>query len=163
MVGGDFGVRLQQPLYVTKPVASIRLRVMARDVPTSAAVTVSDIQLQAGEQATGVAPNPAEVGTTAGRAQYRNGVVNNKLSVIALSNGDRAAPVRVDVRNASGMTRVGSYRFGDVQGNATADGPNHTATHGYGRAPIVTERQDLHLNAEATGRIHLRLAWHERT
>lgn len=156
-------MRLQRPLYVTKPVASIRLRVTARDVPTSAAVTVTDIQLQAGEQPTGIVPNPAEAGTTAGRAQYRNGVVNNKLSVIGLSNGDRAAPVRVDVRNASGVTRIGSYRFGDVQGNAYADGPNGTASHGWGRAPIITERQDLHLEAEATGRIHLRLAWHERT
>lgn len=163
MVGGDFGVRLQQPLYVDKPVASVKLRVMARDVPTSAAVIVTDIQLQAGELATGVVPNPAEVGTTAGRAQYRNGVINNKLSVIALSNGDRAAPVRVNVRNAAGVTRIGSYRFGDVQGDATVDGPNGTATHGWGRAPIITERQDLHLEAEATGRIHLRLAWHERT
>lgn len=155
-------MRLQQPLYVDKPVASIRLRIAARDVPTSASVTVTDIQLQPGELPTGIVPNPAEVGTTRGRAQYRNGVVNNKMRLVAMSNADKAAPVKMTVRNAAGKTRVGAYRFGTVNGTATADGPRNTATHGHGRAPVITERQDLHLRAEATGRVHLRLAWNER-
>lgn len=155
-------MRLQQPIFVDKPVQSIRLRITATDVPTSAAVLVTDIQLQAGEQATGIVPNPREAGTTQGRAQYRNGVLNPGLKVVALSNADRAAPVRMDVRNASSPVRIGGYRFGHVQGSATADAVNHTATQGYGRAPTITERQDLHLNTAITKRAHLRLAWHER-
>lgn len=155
-------MRLQQPIYAKKPVASIKVRIAARDVPTSASVTVTDIQLQPGEQPSGVVPNPREVGTTPGGTQYRNGIVNNSLEVIALSNGDRAAPVRLDVRNASGDTRMGSFRFGKVNGSATVDGPKHTATQGWGRAPIITERQDLHMRAKATGRIHLRARWDER-
>lgn len=155
-------MRLQQPIYAKRAVASVKLRIAARDVPTSASVTVTDIQLQPGEQPSGVVPNPREVGTTPGRAQCRNGIVNNSLDVIALGNGDRAAPVRLEVRNASGNTRVGSFRFGSVRGSATVDGAKHTATQGWGRAPIITERQDLQIAAEATGRIHLRAIWDER-
>lgn len=155
-------MRLQQPLFVDKPVRSIRLRVMATDVPISAAVLVTDIQLQAGEQATGIVPNPAEAGTVQGRAQYRNGVLNPGLKVVALSNADAAVPVRMDVRNASSELRIGSYRFGKVTGSATVDGHNHTASQGHGQAPIITERQDLHLNVDISKRAHLRLAWHER-
>lgn len=156
-------MRLQQPLYMDKPVRSIKLRVLARDVPTSAAVTITDIQLQAGELPTGVVPNPAEAGTTRGRAQYRNGIAKPGLRLVALSNSDRAAPVKVQVRNGKGNTRVGSYRFGALNGAATVDGPNGTATHGYGRAPVVTERQDLLLMTELDNRLHLRLAWNERS
>ncbi|WP_346921685.1 hypothetical protein [Glutamicibacter creatinolyticus] len=156
-------MRLQQPLYVDKPVRSIKLKITAKDVPTSAAVIITDVQLQPGEQATGIVPNPREAGTTQGRPQYRNGVVNPGLEVVALSNSDKAAPVRLNVRNAKGNTRIGSYRFGKLNGDAIADGPNHTATHGYGLAPIITERSDLHLRNAIDGRVHLRLAWHERT
>lgn len=155
-------MRLQQPIYPKGDVASVQVRFVARDVPTSASVTVTDIQLQPGEQPSGVVPNPREVGTTPGRAQYRNGIVNDTLDVIALGNADRAAPVRLDVRNASGNTRVGSFRFGKVNGSATVDGAKHSATQGWGRAPIITERQDLYMKAEATGRIHLRIGWDER-
>lgn len=163
MGGGDRGVRLQQPIYVDRPVQSIKLRILATDVPTSAAVVITDVQLQAGELPSGVVPNPSEVGTTPGRAQYRNGVVKPGQQIVALSNSDRAAPVRVSVRNATGETRIGSYHFGELQGNASADGPNGTATHGYGRAPIITERSDLHLNTMIENRMHVRLAWNERS
>lgn len=155
-------MRLQQPIFVDKPVQSIRLRITATDVPTSAAVLVTDIQLQAGEQATGIVPNPREAGTTQGRAQYRNGVLNPGLKLVALSNADAAAPVHMEIRNASGATRIGSYRFGVLSGTASVDGEAHTASHGHGRAPIITERQDLHLTTTLQGRAHLRLAWHER-
>ena len=57
-------MRLQQPIHVDKPVASIKLKISATDVPLSASVTITDIQLQAGEQPTGVVPNPREIGTT---------------------------------------------------------------------------------------------------
>lgn len=155
-------MRLQQPIFADKPVRNIRLRISARDVPASAAVKVTDIQLQPGETATGVVFNPREVGTTPGRAQYRNGVINPGLRVLALSNADKAAPVRMAISGASGPVRVGSYRFGNVRGTATVDGPKHSATQGHGRAPIVTERQDLNLRTELLKRAHLRLAWEER-
>lgn len=163
MERGRERVRLRQSIYSNgKRVTSIRLRVTARDVPTSAAVLITDIQLQHGERATGVVFNPREVGTTSNRAQYRNGVLAPGLRVVALSNADKATPVRMSVRDASGKVRVGSYRFGDLQGGATVDGPQNTATHGYGRAPIITERQDLTLRTDIENRAHLRLGWNER-
>lgn len=156
-------MRLQQALYVDpKPVASIRLRIFTEDVPLSAVVLITDIQLQSGEQPTGVVFNPAEAGTTPSGAQYRNGVLNPGLRVVALSNADKAAPTRLEVRNASGKTRVGSYRFGDLQGDAVVDGLGYSATAGYGRAPIITERQDLNLDTDITLRTHVRLAWEDR-
>lgn len=155
-------MRLQQPIYVDKPVASIRLKISAADVPTSASVTITDIQLQAGEQPTGVVPNPREIGTTIDRAQYRNGVINPGLQVVALSNGDKAAPAYMRIRG-KGKTRVGAYKFGELNGVAEVDGLNHFASQGYGRAPIITERQDLTLNTTLQGRAHLQLSWNERT
>ena len=155
-------MRLQQPIYVDKPVASIKLKIIATDVPTSASVTITDIQLQAGEQPTGIVPNPAEVGTAIGRAQYRNGVINPGLQVVALSNADKAAPVYMRIRG-KGVTRVGAYKFGALNGVAEVDGLNHYASQGYGRAPIVTERQDLTLNTVLTGRAHLQASWNERS
>ncbi|MFJ2618152.1 hypothetical protein [Glutamicibacter sp. NPDC087344] len=154
-------MRLQQPIHVDKPVQSIKLRISAIDVPLSAAVLVTDIQLQSGEQASGVVPNPAEVGTTPTREQYRNGVINPGLKVVALSNAGKATPVTMQVRG-QGPVKVGSYRFGPLNGQATADGVKHTASHGYGLVPIVTERQDLNLDTEITARAHLRLGWIER-
>ena len=157
-------MRLQQSIYPKrKPIGEIRLRVEARGVPGSARVRVTDIQLQAGETASGVVPNPVEVKTTPGRWQFRNGVVNPGLTVVALSNADKAAPVRLLVENANGATRIGSYRFGDVQGTAHADAQQHTATHGWGRAPIVTERQDLTLRTDIADRVHARLMWQDRS
>ncbi|MHC6175478.1 hypothetical protein [Glutamicibacter sp. X7] len=156
-------MRLQQPIFASKPLASIKLRIVATDVPDSAAVRITDVQLQAGEQATGVVPNPVEVATTRNRAQYRNGVVNPGMDVVALSNGDKAAPVRMRVLDAQGQTRIGSYRFGRLNGSATADSGAHAATAGWGRAPIITERQDLALETEIENRLHLRLMWNERT
>ena len=155
-------MRLQQPIYVDKRVLSIKLRIVATDVPTSAAVLVTDVQLQAGEQATGIVPNPAEVGTTIDRTQYRNGVVNNRMTLVLLSNGDQPAPAKLTVQNAKGETRIGSYRYGHLNGSATADGVNNTATHGWGKIPVITPRSDLNLEAYANGRLHLRASWNER-
>lgn len=156
-------MRLRQSIYAKpKGVTSIRLRITATDVPTSAAVRLTDIQLQPGETPTGVVFNPSEAGTVPGRAQYRNGVIPPGVRVVALSNADKATPALMSIRDAAGVVNVGSYRFGDVQGTATVDGVNHTATHGYGRAPIITERQDLNLRTELSERVHLRLAWEER-
>lgn len=154
-------MRLQQPIHVDKPVVSIRLKISATDVPLSAAVLITDIQLQAGEQATGIVPNPAETGTTPTREQYRNGVINPGLKVVALSNAGKATPLTMHVRG-QGPVRIGSYRFGTLNGPALADGERHTASHGHGLVPIVTERQDLNLDTEITSRAHLRLEWTER-
>lgn len=156
-------MRLQQPIYAAKPVNSIKLRIAATDVPTSAAVRITDVQLQPGELPTGVVPNPSEVGTTPGRWQFRNGVINPGLTIVALSNADKAAPVRLLVENASGQTTIGSYRFGALNGSAHTDAKAHAATDGWGRAPIVTERQDLTLRTDIENRLHARLMWNERS
>lgn len=155
-------MRLQQPLYVDKPVASISIRFEATDVPDSASVLLTDIQLQSGETASGVVPNPREVGTTPARAQYRNGVAAPGIDIIGMSNADRTSPVKMTVRNATGETRIGSYRFGKLSGGATVDGPRHTATKGWGRAPLITERSDLYLATDIEARLHIRLSWNER-
>jgi len=154
-------LRLQQPIHVDKPVQSIKLRITATDVPLSAAVLITDIQLQPGEQATGIVPNPAETGTTPTREQYRNGVINPGLKVVALSNAGKATPLTINVRG-KGRTQIGSYRFGTLNGPALADGERHTASHGYGLVPIITERQDLNLDTVVASRAHLRLGWTER-
>lgn len=153
-------MRLQLPIYARKPVASLTLRVRSQDFPAGASVAVTDFQVQAGALATGIAPNPSElVPRTAGK-QYRNGVVHDGLEVVALSNGDRAAPARVEVAG-SGDMRVGSYRFGKVSGSAVVDGRAGTASQGWGRAPIITERSDLWLPCKLSGRAHVRVAWEE--
>ena len=154
-------MRLQQPIHVDKPVQSIKLRITTTDVPLSAAVLITDIQLQPGEQATGVVPNPAEIGTTPTREQYRNGVINPGLKVVALSNAGKATPISMNIR-AKGPAQIGSYRFGTLNGPALADGERHSASHGYGLVPIITERQDLNLDTMVTSRAHLRLGWIER-
>ena len=154
-------MRLQQPIYAHGRVQSIRLRVVASDVPNSAEVRITDVQLQAGEQATGVVPNPAEVGTTPARAQYRNGVIAPGLRVVALSNADKATPTLMQLRNARGQVAISSYRFGDVA-SADVDGRTGQTTTGHGRPPIITERQDLHLHTTLEHRAHLRMAWEER-
>lgn len=155
-------MRLQQPIYVEKPVKSIRLRITATDVPESSSVIITDVQLQAGELATGVVPNALEAGTKQLGKQYRNGVVNNRMTLVALSNADAAAPVRMRVLNAKGETRIGSYRYGELNGTAVTDARQHLASKGWGRPPTITERSNLNLEAFATGRLHLRLAWNER-
>lgn len=155
-------MRLQQPIHVSKPVQSIRLRLTTNDLPASAAVTITDVQLQPGEQPTGVVPNPREAGTFPGPAQYRNGVVMDGLEIAALANSDRAAPTRLEVRGTTENTRIGSYRFGKLRGTAIADGTRNTATQGHGRSPVITQRSDLALTAHTDQRVHMRLAWHDR-
>lgn len=156
-------MRLQQPIFTNKPAQSIRLRVTATDVPTSAAVRVTDIQLQPGQLATGVVPNPAEAGTTPSRSQYRSGVVAPGLEVVALSNSDQSAPTRMELVNSQGSAKIGSYNFQEGASTGVVDGLAHTANRGYGFAPVITARQDLNLKNQITRRAHLRLAWKERT
>lgn len=156
-------MRLQQPIYAAKPAVSIRLRVKATDVPTSAAVRVTDLQLQAGELASGVVPNPSEAGTTPSREQFRNGVIVPGLQVVALSNSDEAVPVKMELLNATGPARVGAYNFQEGTAAGVVDGLTHTANRGHGFAPVITPRQDLNLQNQIARRAHLRLSWRERT
>jgi len=157
-------MRLQRPLYAQKPIEQIRLRIVGRDIPAGAELEVTDVQLQPGEEATGVGVNVREAGTTAGGTHWRNGVVHEGMEVLALANIDRATPVRMEVLNARADTRIGSYRFGTPPaGRAHVDGRTHSASAGWGRPPIITERSDLYLTTiEAEGRAHLRLQWEER-
>ncbi|MBO0596597.1 hypothetical protein I2485_06870 [Nesterenkonia sp. E16_7] len=155
-------MRLQRPIYAQKPVEEIRLRIRARDIPSSAHLDVTDVQLQPGEDSTAVVPNPREAGTTAGGVQYRNGVVNGDMEVVALTNLDRATPTRVELHNVAGEARVGSYRFGSFTGDAYVDGEEGAASRGWGRAPIITQRSDLTLRSSTERRMHIRLRWRDR-
>lgn len=159
-------MRLTQQLWTLGgTVERVTLRVQARDVPEGAHVRVTDVQLTPGERAVGVVPNPREAGTVrTAREQYRNGVVHAGMEVLALANPDRATPTRLTVMDAQAETRLGSYRFGTPPGGeATVDGETLTATHGHGRAPVITERCDFTFHTiEATGRVHARMSWTER-
>lgn len=155
-------MRLQYPFYTQGRVARVDLRITARDVPEGARVDVTDIQLQAGADASGPFGNPREIGSLPAGAQYRNGAVHDGLEVVVLSNSDRGAPARLDVRGRSESTRIGSYRFGALNGSATADGANHEASQGYGLVPVITERADLTLRAYTDKRVHLRISWNDR-
>ena len=153
-------MRVQRPIWPLKRVASVSLRVSVRSIPAGAAVEVTDIQLQAGKLSTGPAPSPSELVPVPAGKQYRNGVIHDGMEVVALSNGDRAAPVSVKV-GGRGKMQVGSFRFGEVIGSAEVDGRAGTATQGWGRAPLITERSDLVLQCALADRAHLTLEWEE--
>ena len=156
-------MRLQQPIFAHGRVAQIRLRVVVDGVPVSAAVLITDVQLQAGEVATGPTRNPEEWATETVGAQYRNGVVRPGMEVVALSNGDAAAPARLGVvATHTTIRRLGGFRFGVVDGDAYVDGATLAASQGYVRAPIITERSDLTMRADMDSRAHVRLAWEGR-
>lgn len=155
-------MRLQYPFYTDDRVARVDLRIIARDLPEGAHIDVTDVQLQPGGDASGVFGNPRELGSIRQGPQYRNGAVHDGLEVVALSNSDRGAPTRLDVRGRSGSTRIGSFRFGALNGSATADGANHEASQGWGLTPVITERSDLTLRAHTDKRVHLRISWNDR-
>lgn len=142
---------------------SIRLRISADDIPDSAAVLITDVQLQAGETPSGVVPNVDEARTLVGRAQYRNGVVNPGLDVVALSNADAASPARLGLVATNTTVRAGAFRFGPVTGSAWVDAEANTASQGWGLGPVVTARQDLNLVMSVGDRAHVRLSWRERS
>ncbi|MDZ5077860.1 hypothetical protein [Nesterenkonia sp. HG001] len=156
-------MRLQRPLHTPGGVRRITLRIRARDLPATARIDITDVQLQPGKPATGVTVSPREVGTRPGGRQYRNAVIQDGLEVVALANLDAATPVQVGVATTSpGDVRVGSYRFGEVDGTAEVDGRRHKASQGWGRPPIITRRSDLWVRTETDDRAHLRLAWEDR-
>lgn len=153
-------MRVQRPIWPKKRVAAITLRLSAQSIPTGAKLDITDIQLQAGKQTTGPAPSPSELIPALAGRQFRNGVVHDGMEVVALANGDRAAPVTVKV-SGRGDIRVGSFRFGEVIGSAEVDGRAGAATQGWGRAPTVTERSDLVVWCALADRAHLTLNWEE--
>lgn len=157
-------MRLRSAYYVPRGrVEQIVFRLVARDLPEEAEVLVTDVQLQPGEQPTGVVPNPEESGTPTGKTTYRNGVVHGGQAVVLLANINAATPTRVAVERASGATQVASYRFGDLSGGrVVADGRSLSASSGWGRVPVVPERGDLPLPIRTDGRAFLRVEWTDR-
>jgi hypothetical protein len=64
--------------------------------------------------------------------------------------------------SGSGSVRVGSFRFGVVNGSAFADGEAGTASQGWGRVPVVTERSDLQARVAITNPTHVVVEWVDR-
>lgn len=155
-------MRLTAPFYIGGRPESVTLRISADDLPDTASVDITDVQLQAGAMATGLSPNVEEAGTTPSGMQRRNGVIRGDQQVVALSNADAAAPVGVEVVNAAGDITIAAFGFGRVDGSAAVDGRAHFASQGHGHAPIITERSDLHLRTHVEGTAHLRLEWEDR-
>lgn len=157
-------MRLTAPVIVDdgRP-ASITLRFVARNIPDGATVDVTDLQFQGGRPATGVVPNVMDAGTAPDGLQRRNGVLREDQEIVLLSNADAAAPSGFEVVNASGAVRIGSFDFGQVDGEAFVDGRGHIASQGHGRAPIITERSNLNLKTSVEGTAHLRAEWEDRT
>ncbi|WP_417556251.1 hypothetical protein [Microbacterium sp.] len=126
-------------------------------------IDVTDIMLQPGEP-TGVVPHPADLAVTTGGRRWRNGVITRTVDeVIILANDDRAAPTTLTVTPAGPVAvRVGSFRFGQITGPATADGVALTSTAGYGHVPVITERADGHLPVTTDRPLHLTVGWAER-
>ena len=144
-------------------VESVTLRLIYDGDDTSPAIDVTDLQLQPGDPS-GVVPHPLDVKIKTGGRQYRNGVLpRSDDSVLVLANNDSAAPTTVTVRpSAVGDVRVGSYRFGRINKTATVDGGSHTATHGYGLPPMLTERSDGHVPVQTEVPVHLTIEWRDR-
>lgn len=142
-------------------VVGVSVMVRADDLPTGVSADVTDVQLTPGAAAVGVVPHPSDVADRHGVRQYRNGVVTRSDVVIALGNPDRASPTRIHVA-ASGEVRVGSFRFGRVDRSAIADGEAGTASQGWGRVPVVTERSDLFARVNITAPTHVIIEWADR-
>lgn len=150
------------------------LRITVRGLPEGTSVSITDVQLQQGDQPTGIVPNPREAGTVQTPVQrWANGVVNGDMVIVALSNNLAATPARVQVEGVRDRVQIGDMRFGRVEGSAWADARTHSSSQGWGRPPTITERSDLRLRGKVgdTGdewepkpgaRAHLRLSWIER-
>ena len=164
MVGGCV-VRLVSRIPAARGrVAQITVHLRYDGTETSPGVDVTDVQLQPGAPS-GVVPHPSDLRLRTGGARWRNGVIPRSTDeVIILSDDDRAAPTRIDVRPAgAGNVRVGSFRFGQLTGPGHADGETLTASQGWGRVPVITERSDGHVPVTADRPVHLTVAWSERT
>lgn len=160
--GGDVVTRLSARIPAARGrVDRISVQVRVENLPDGVAVDVTDVQLQPGVDPSGVVPHPSDLAIRRGQRQYRNGVVTRSDTIIALGNPDRASPARVQV-TGSGEVRVGSFRFGTVHGSAVADGEAGTASQGWGRVPVVTERSDLQARVAITNPTHVIVEWVDR-
>ena len=141
-------------------VAAIRVNLIYDGDEESEGIDVTDVQLQPGSPS-GVVPNPDDVQVRRGAKQYRNGIVAPSTDqIIILSNSDLASPTRVTVTpSGPAEVRIGSYRFGKISGPAYADAATGTATHGWGRPPVLTERADGHVAVTLDRPAHLTLEW----
>lgn len=154
-------MRLQRPVRPSKRVQHLTVRIISGGLPAGATADVTDVQLQGGGQSTGEVPNWGDILTGVGGRQWRNGVVHDGMEVVALANIDRATPTRVEV-HADDDVRIGTYRFGRVDGTAHVDGRTLDASQGWGSPPVITQRSDLTVRTYTTGRAHLRLEWRDR-
>lgn len=163
MVGGGDGVtRVTARIPAARGrVDRIAVQVRVEDMPDDVAVDVTDVVLTPGTAPSGVVPHPSDLALRRGQVQFRNGVVTRSDTVIALANADKASPTRVHV-SGSGDVRVGGFRFGRVGGSALADGEAGTATQGWGRVPVVTERSDLQARVDITAPTHVTVEWVDR-
>lgn len=160
--GGDVVTRVVARIPAARGrVDRITLQVRVEDMPDDVEVDVSDVVLAPGADPSGVVPHPSDVALRRGLRQFRNGVVTRSDTIIALANPDSASPTRVHVA-ASGEVRVGGFRFGAVRGSAIADGDAGTASQGWGRVPVITERSDLHARVDTTAPAHVIVEWVDR-
>ncbi|OAZ40955.1 hypothetical protein A9Z40_03165 [Microbacterium arborescens] len=143
-------------------VKRITVQVRCEALPEGAAVDVTDLVLTPGDDPIGVVPHPSDLAVGSGRREYRNGIVTRSDPIVALANVDEAAPVRLRVRGAASV-RVGAFSFGRVSGSASVDGAAGTATQGYGRAPIITRRSDLHTRVTTDRPVHVTVEWADRS
>lgn len=170
--GGDVVTRVTSRIPAARGrVVGVSVMVRADDLPAGLAVDVTDVQLTPGAAAVGTVPHPSDVAVRLGQRQFRNGVVARANgygsglpdyeAIIALGDPDSASPTRVHVA-ASGEVRVGSFRFGRVDGHAIADGEAGTASQGWGRVPVVTERSDLTARVYNSAPTHVIVEWVDR-
>ena len=139
-----------------RDVAEVRLRVAASGIPAGAHVDITDLQLQPGRHITGWTLHSSDLDVRPVEGwQWRNGVVYGDATVIVTADTPSASPTRWDVLNAAGQVRVGGYHFGPVQGSASVNGADHTATQGAGIPPHLTERADVDIPVSVEGRARL--------
>lgn len=160
--GGDVVTRVVARIPASRGrVKRLTVQVRVEGLPDGETADVTDVVLTSGADPSGVVPHPSDLMLRRGQRQFRNGVVTRSDTIIALANPDRASPARVHV-SASGDVRVGGFRFGTVRGSAIADGEAGTASQGWGRVPLVTERSDLQARVGITSPTHVTVEWVDR-
>lgn len=145
-----------------KRVAEIRLRVSTRTLPVGAKVSVTDIQLQAGNGPSGKTYTPEDVNIIPRARQWVNGTITHSQPIMLLSNMLFPSGIRLEALDADTDVQLGSFRFGHVSGEAYADGEHFEASQGWGHLPVITPRSDLQIDAEVGKKIHLRASWDDR-
>lgn len=141
---------------------TVKLRITASDIPEGAEFGVTDVQLQAGRDPSGYEFNPEDVDVVERSRHYVNGTITTSQPIMILSNMRFPSGARLEVLDASSAVTIGDYRFGEVSGRAVVDGESGTATQGWGRAPVITERCDLQVDVTIGSKIHLRGSWADR-